>query len=575
MNKDKEAIGSVETRQTAAGSGARDDSIPLIPVRMLNEYVYCPRLAYLEWVQSEWAASADTVEGKHYHRRVEEKEDALPRTSDVEEGEVVKTRSVSISSDTLGLIAKLDIVETKGNRATPVDYKRGKRPHISQGAYDPERVQLCAQGMLLEESGYTSTEGFLYFAGSKERVRVRFDATLRSLTKRSISELRVLATRSEPPQPLVDSPKCPRCSLVGVCLPDEINNLTGKVGALRAVAVQQDEALPLHIQSYKAKVKKVGEELEVVVPDDVPIRVRLNDISQLVVMGNAYLTTPTLHELMRREIPVTWYSYGGWFLGHTMGNGNKNVGVRIAQYRAAGEETTRLFVAKRMVAAKIENARTLLRRNWKGTDRPSTRLDRLKRLMSRAEDVLTDQELLGIEGAAAAEYFGGFPHLLAKRDQSAIFDFEARNRRPPKDPVNALLSFAYAMLTREWTVSLAAVGLDPYLGFYHQPRHGRPALALDMMEPFRPIVADSTVITAINTGEVSEKHFVQADQSTALTESGRKAFLAVYERRLSQEITHPQFGYKISYRRLFELQGRLLSRYLLGELSEPPVFVTR
>lgn len=184
--------------------------------------------------------------------------------------------------------------------------------------------------------------------------------------------------------------------------------------------------------------------------------------------------------------------------------------------------------------------------------------------------------LLGVEGAAAARYFQTFSAMLrADTDPTLNFDFVGRNRRPPKDPVNALLSFAYAMLTREWTIVLSAVGLDPYRGFYHQPRFGRPALALDMMEPFRPLIADSTVLMAINNGEVRPSDFVRAAGSCNLNDSGRKRFISSFERRLQQEVTHPIFGYRISYRRLLEVQSRLLIRYLSGEIDEYPNFVTR
>ena len=155
------------------------------------------------------------------------------------------------------------------------------------------------------------------------------------------------------------------------------------------------------------------------------------------------------------------------------------------------------------------------------------------------------------------------------------FDFNGRNRRPPKDPVNAMLSFAYSMLTREWTVALSAVGLDPYRGFLHQMRFGRPALSLDMMEPFRPLVADSTVITAINNGEVKLEDFIISATGCNLKPGGRKRFIAAFERRMSQEVTHPVFNYRISYRRLFEVQARLLIRYLTGEIPRYPSFVTR
>lgn len=161
--------------------------------------------------------------------------------------------------------------------------------------------------------------------------------------------------------------------------------------------------------------------------------------------------------------------------------------------------------------------------------------------------------------------------MLKTDDSLGTFDFTHRNRRPPADPVNALLSFAYALLSRHLTVTLSGVGLDPYRGFYHQPRYGRPALALDLMEPFRPLIADSAVLTAINKGEVRPTHFAQGGGGgVALTDDGRKAFIAVFERRLAQEITHPVFDYRVSYRRLLEMQCRLLGRFLLGDIDDLP-----
>ena len=187
--------------------------------------------------------------------------------------------------------------------------------------------------------------------------------------------------------------------------------------------------------------------------------------------------------------------------------------------------------------------------------------------------------LLGVEGAAAARYFGAFAQLLrpgpaAEADDFA-FDFRTRNRRPPTDPVNALLSFAYAMLTRTLTVTLTACGFDAYRGFYHQPRYGRPALALDVMEPFRPLIADSVVVQVINNGEIRPRDFVRAGGGVALKPEARKALLTAFERRLSHEVTHPLFGYRIAYRRLLEVQARLLGRHLLGELPDYPNFTTR
>jgi CRISPR-associated protein Cas1 len=282
---------------------------------------------------------------------------------------------------------------------------------------------------------------------------------------------------------------------------------------------------------------------------------------------------------MQRGIPVTWHSFGGYFFGHTLGNGHKNVELRTAQYRASFDPHVCLRLARGFVATKIANSRTQLRRNWKPEEKPERLLADMKRVQQQSLRAHDLESLLGIEGNAAAMYFGHFRKALkpaAAEDEPLLaFDFTQRNRRPPTDPVNAMLSFAYTMLARTLTVTLQAVGFDPFRGFYHQPRYGRPALALDMMEPFRPLLADSTVIQVINNGEIHPSDFVSAAGSVNLTSDGRKRFIAAFERRLSHEVTHPLFGYRLSYRRLLELQARLLGRFLLGELDDNPNFTTR
>ena len=554
------------------------DTPPLVPARMVNEFVYCPRLAYLEWVQGEWAESADTVEGTHGHRRVNRSGGALPPPDEVDEAPPrLHARSVTLSSERLGLIARMDLVEVVDGGVAPIDYKHGKRPHVERGAYDPERVQLCVQGLLLREHGYECTEGFLYFLGSHERVRVAFDEALIEKTRAAVDGLRRVASEGVLPPPLEDSPKCPRCSLVTICLPDEVNHLARADAALRPIAVPATEALPLYVQARDARLGKSGETLVVTVDDTRLATARLAETSQVVLLGNVRITTPCLHELMWRGVPVTWHSFGGWFYGHTTGNGHKNVEMRTAQYRASFDSATCLRFAKGLVAAKIQNCRTFLRRNWKRAESNQPVLVDLRSDARRAARAQSLPELLGIEGTAAARYFRAFDAMLAKDGcgDTPRFDFETRNRRPPTDPVNALLSFAYSLLVRTWTVTLAAVGFDAFRGLYHQPRYGRPALALDIMEPFRPLVADSVVVQAINNGEVRPGDFVSAAGAVNLSPSGRRRFIAAYERRLGHEIVHPLFGYRVSYRRLMEMQARLLGRFLLGELPEYPNFTTR
>jgi CRISPR-associated protein Cas1 len=545
---------------------------------MLNEFAYCPRLCYLEWVQGEFAENADVVEGRIHHRAVDKgrQRQKVAKEEKVEPARIHE-RSVSLSSDRLGLTARIDLVEGEGNRVTPVDYKKGKRPHTPQGAWEPERVQVCAQGLILRDSGFESTAGVIYFAGSKERVAVEFDDALVARTLELAEQMAETSRGGVIPPPLVDSPKCPRCSLVGICLPDEVRML--KAAGTEAIEPRllfpaRDDALPLHVQHQGARIKKDGNVLQILDGDELLAEARLEEVSHLVLFGGVQVSTPVIHELCQRGIPISYLTQGGWFYGMTNGLWHKNVELRRRQYQVASHSDRCLDLARAFVRAKIANCRTLLRRNHPNPSE-STLAD-LKGDMERAADAERMDSLLGIEGTAAHRYFSCLGDMFRAGDGPApAFDFQQRNRRPPRDPVNAMLSFAYAMLTREWTTILQAVGFDPYLGFYHQPKYGRPALALDLMEEFRPLVADSVVLTAVNNGEVKPEDFINAMGSVSLTAAGRTRFIGVYERRMSQEITHPVFGYKISYRRVLEVQARLLGRHIMGELPQYPSFLTR
>jgi CRISPR-associated protein Cas1 len=556
------------------------DDTPLVPARMVNEFVYCPRLAYLMWTQSEWSDSADTVDGRRVHTRADRPGPPLPAPDAIAETEpALTTRAVTLSSATLGVIARIDIAEAEDGAVTPIDYKRGKRPHIAPGVYEPERIQICLQALLLEEHGYRVAEGAIWYAESRERVRIPLDDTLRTAARTAVHELRLLVAQGRIPPPLTDSPKCPRCALVSICLPDEVAALQGSPLAPRPIAVPADEALPLIVQSQRARISKEGETLKIIDEEQGETTARLIDVSDLVLFGNVNITTPALATLLERDIPVTFLSHGGWFRGIAHGLGHRNVDLRTAQYRESFDDTFCLRFARDLVAAKIANQRTILRRNGRDDAARGLALDRLSAARKATGRAATLGELLGFEGDAAGVYFRAFANLLSppKADAADVmpFQFDARNRRPPMDPVNAMLSLGYAMLARHYTVALASVGLDPYRGFYHVPRYGRPALALDMMEPFRPIIADSVVLSVVNTGEIGANDFVVATTGTALTTAGRRRFVEAFERRLSQETTHPLFGYRVSMRRLLLVQARLLSRFLLGELAVFPHHLPR
>jgi CRISPR-associated protein Cas1 len=485
-------------------------------------------------------------------------------------------RSLVLSSEALGVIAWIDLVELEGTRAVPVDYKRGAVPDTERRAHDPERVQLCLQGLLLRENGYTADRGVLYFAESRTRVEVPFDDELIALTRAAVEGLRALAAAGRLPPPLVDSPKCVRCSLAGICLPDEVHRLTHPEipGEVRRLVPGRDDRQALYVQEQGAWVGKRGDRLTVTMKGETLADVRLLDISQVALFGGVQLSTQALRELCDRGIPVVYLSQGGWFYGMTTGLGHKNVEVRMAQHRAA-DSGAGLAVARALVSGKILNQRTLLRRNLDAPDRRLIgRLALYARQARHARDLGT---LLGIEGVAAQEYFAAFPGLFRGMGAWAGPKFAAagRNRRPPRDEVNAVLSFLYALLVKDCTVTAQAVGFDPFRGLYHAPKYGRPALGLDLCEEFRPLVADSTCVTLFNQGELNADDFVGRARGVALTPAGRRAVLAGYERRMNQMVTHPVFGYTIGYRRVLEVQARLLRAVLLGEIAAYRPFTTR
>ncbi|MCY3629572.1 MAG: CRISPR-associated endonuclease Cas1 [Bacteroidota bacterium] len=561
-------------QHSAVPSGFRS---PLVPARMVNAWVYCPRLAYLEWVEGEWAESADVAEGNRAHARVDRGSGHLPKPDELDEI-MAKARSVTMSSERLGVIAKLDVIEVANNVVRPVDFKKGKRPHVVAGAYEPERVQVCVQAMILEDNGYSVDHGALWYVGSREKVRVILDEELRATTIQAIKELRDAEASRQRPPPLEDSPKCPRCSLAGICLPDE-TNLFRTGTSPRPLHPSDDTALPLYVQEPGARLRKSGARL-IVQTKRSTVEVPMISVSQVVLYGPVSVTTPALHALMRAKIPVSWYSTSGWFLGHTIGTGNGNVAVREAQYRTAFDSDRSLRFAKSLVQAKVKNSRTMLRRNWRKEHSTANKEDvlvKLKRITKRIPYATDLQQLLGLEGEAAATYFGEFNNMLTKNASGDIrsFSFATRNRRPPTDPVNAMLSLAYALLVRLFSTTITSVGLDPYLGLYHRPRHNRPALALDLMEPFRSIIADSCVIQIVNNGEIRPNDFIFIGRACSLKPAGRKALIAAFERRLEHVTTHPFFGYRVSMRRLIEVQCRLLARHFQGEIAEYPHYLPR
>ena len=555
------------------------DGLPeTVPARMVNEFVYCPRLFHLEWVQSRFATNDDVEQGLYVHRVVDEPGGTIPDPRDTHPELLAgrSSRSVWLTSGQLRVSAKIDLVEVSGDGSVvPIDYKKGV-PDRSGRPWPSDEVQSVLQALVLRDAGYSVSTAEIWYAETRQRVVIPIDEVIATRTRQTVTDLWLVAAKDAAPPPLVDSPKCPRCSLVGICLPDEINALRHREAdgsRKRRIIPSDPDPRPVYIQEQGSFVSVRGGRLQVFKDKEKLESLRLIDVGQVCLQGNVNVSPQAMRELLSREVPVCWFSYGGWFSGMAQGLPGKNVDLRRAQFTASPERT--LLIARRMIEGKIRNGRTLLRRNSRVD--VANEVGSMGRLAGQAAEASGFPTLLGLEGTAARIYFSRFSQMLTSDTDIPChqFDSNGRSRRPPPDPVNALLSFSYALLVKDVTTTLTAIGFDPYMGVFHRPRFGRPALALDLAEEFRPLVAESMVLQVINNGEVTSRDFLTRAGGCQLGKEGRRSVIRAYERRMSHEIKHPLFGYRVSYRRAIDVQARLLAAHLLCEVDDYTPFVTR
>ncbi|ACK70153.1 CRISPR-associated protein Cas1 [Gloeothece citriformis PCC 7424] len=277
-------------------------------------------------------------------------------------------------------------------------------------------------------------------------------------------------------------------------------------------------------------------------------------VEQIVLIGQPSITGEALSYALELGIPVHYLSSFGKYLGSALPGFSRNGQLRLAQYAVHNDNDKRLALVKTIVRGKIHNQYRLLYRY--GQNQNSLKL-RKKSVQNQSNL----NQVRGVEGIAAREYFQELSNIL--EDQ---WKFNGRNRRPPRDPINALLSFAYGLLRVQVTAAVHLAGLDPYIGYLHDTTRGQPAMVLDLMEEFRPLIADSLVLSIISHKEINADDFEESLGAYRLLDGGRKAFLQGFERKMSSEFKHPLFGYQCTYRRAVELQARLLSRHLQEEV---------
>lgn len=555
-----------------------EEPAPMMPVRRLQNYAYCPRLFYYQWVENLFEENADTAEGSAVHRQTD-KPSALPEDpKELELPEGARLRSLQIESETLGLVGKIDVCEGTGDGIEVIDHKKGSARRGENGervAKEYDAVQVAAYALLLREQGQTVRAASIYYASDRRRVPVLLTEELLVSVLRMRDEARAVAASAKCPPPLRDDPRCLYCSAYPICLPNESAFWaapSGKAPELKEPPRPPgDDGELLVVQKAGRTVGQRGGEFVVSEKGKDLQKFPRNQVRAIYLYGAVQLTAQATQRCLEDGVDVAYFSPAGRFLGLLRGLPASGVDARLGQYRMFGERGIRLKIAREVIRAKIHNQRVMLMRNGDAPDLTLRRLADLRELTEKAGDLDT---LRGVEGTAAALYFEHFATMFSAR-AGIDFSFTERNRRPPRDPLNALLSLGYSILSKELTGVCHAVGLDPFLGFYHQPRYGRPALALDLMEEFRPLIADSVALSLLNRGELTINHFSTSASGCFLREEGRKVFWEAWFRRLDEEVTHPQFRYAMSYRRMLEVQARQLWRYVRGEAECYFGFTTR
>jgi len=333
----------------------------------------------------------------------------------------------------------------------------------------------------------------------------------------------------------------------------------------------------LYITTQNAYLHKEGQSVVVKVEQEDRLRVPIHTLDGIVCFGAVSMSPFLMHHCAESNVAVSFLSQYGKFLARIQGPVSGNVLLRRAQYRVADHPETTAQIARNMLVGKLANARAVLRRARRdhgGNPELEKAESRLTQYLRRLETPMPIDQLRGNEGEAAASYFAAFPQLITVKDEA--FAFTGRNRRPPTDPVNALLSFTYTLLVHDCRSALEGVGLDPCVGYLHTDRPGRPSLALDLMEEFRAFLADRLVLSLINRRQIQPKDFNDsAGGAVSMTDSARKTLLTTWQKRKQEEITHPYLGEKCNVGLLSHLQAQLLARHLRGDLEAYPPFIWR
>ena len=327
----------------------------------------------------------------------------------------------------------------------------------------------------------------------------------------------------------------------------------------------------LYVIEAGARIEKEHRRLVVAKEDKVVLAVPLLHVDHVVLVGNCGATTPALHALLDAGVGLTLLDRGGRLRGRLESGAGKNLALRHRQYDRAQDGAFCLTLSRAIVGGKLRNQRTLARRIARTHRVDAVLLERLDHAIDRVETIPDLAGLRGVEGDGARNYFAVLRAALR-----AGFDFTKRTRRPPGDPVNALLSLGYTLLTQNLMAACEVVGLDPYDGFFHSDKYGRPALALDLVEEFRSVIVDSVLLNLVNRRRLQVKDFEPGPEGGVyLKRAAQRTFFAAYTARLNTEVLYAPAGRRLSYQKLFEVQARQVRKVIEGDAAAYTPYRTR
>ncbi|MGD9857479.1 MAG: type I-MYXAN CRISPR-associated endonuclease Cas1 [Planctomycetaceae bacterium] len=549
------------------------DDEPALRVMSLHALLYCERLFYLEEVEEIRVADANVYAGRRLH---------VERVPEVDE--TPELRSFEVSSEAWGLKGKVDAVRRRDGAWVAYEHKKGRcrRGDDKQPlAWPSDRIQAIAYAVLVDEAlGEPVREARVRYHADNVTAFVEIDDSARNDLRLAIQRAREIRLSTSRP-PVTDNERlCVSCSLAPVCLPEE--ERLAALSPHQQVEMQSQQTKPnsrlpvplpldrqketLHVTNRRAYVTRSSETL-VVKAEDQKQTVPIAQIDALVVHGSGQVTTQALSLCAYHGVTVQWMSFGGRFVAGTTASPGR-VQQRLRQYRGLTDPDLCLELARCTVHAKVELQLKYLLRGTRGDDvsraAASEHIERIRESLRRLEAASTIDTLRGLEGMAAKAYFAAIPTLLSDRVPDELRP-SGRSKHPPKDRFNCLLSFGYGMLFGLVHRSLLAVGLEPALGYFHQPRSAAPPLVLDLMELFRVTLVDMPLIASLNRGQWNAaEDFTLAGDHVWLSDDGRKKAIGVFEARLQESAKHPHTGSAMTYARLVELEARLLEKEWSG-----------